>query len=494
MTALGASPLGSFIGGAAHQASANMEASQRADQQMDVLWGSKFAVGEANYQKEKKDAEQNTFNYNQLKQVLGGDEKLADQFMPAMLKAKSAQEASQVMAAAWDAKSKANPDPSYQSQYMQSVQSGLKDRYGYMEGIRTGASPRAQKFMSMPEAPGNQSDYGSPQNTPQGIQTQPLANPNTAQVQPTNSNTDAGTGTPQAPAFPPQQPTDTQVAQKSNNPFKDIGIKPETAYQQQRVGIEQGNQDLARKRLELDRQRKPATPQETQDLAIGTDDIRKYLHDPKTGLQARYSELRQLQSQNYDISSITDSLNRGLQASAVQPMWDELNRFTTSTLGLNLNQMGIPANSVSDVNTLKKNVANGIINRLSTLHFGRITNYEAGLVGRGFSATSNDPDTNLKIALSLQNFVRSAADATKKEYDTVYGKDNRQLPFTDRTNMGRDVASDELKKLNTANPSPWPQVSDPAQAPKNQWFEDAHDGKMYRMDNSGRLYKAGDHI
>lgn len=250
-----------------------------------------------------------------------------------------------------------------------------------------------------------------------------------------------------------------------------------TPYQQQHI-------DLMTKEFDLKRSQKLATPREQKDLEIQTDDAKKYLHDTKTGLQARYADLGSLQSQNYNLSEISDVLTRGFSSNAVQPMFNDLNRFTTATLGLDLRSAGIDANAISDVNTLRKAVSNAVIERLKTLHFGRITNYESQLVQSGFMNEKNDPNTNMKISLTLQASVKYAMAKVQAEHDAAYAPGN---PTLDSVATGRQ-AGRQLDAQYLSQDRPWQQfqvneksLPQIGKLPVGSWFEDAGKGADGRM-------------
>jgi hypothetical protein len=250
---------------------------------------------------------------------------------------------------------------------------------------------------------------------------------------------------------------------------------------------------LEQERIDILRAQKPATPQEAADIAIQTDDAKKYLHDPKTGLQFRYDQLRSLASQNVDITEMYDAMNRGLKASKPQQMFDELNRVVQPMLGVSLSDMGV-SNTITDTNLMKKAISNAIINRLSQLHFGRITNKEAQYVQDGLGSTTNDPNTNMKIILALQSSVQSAMSGVSKEYQAVYGDSSR--PLLQRTQEGRQARIQADNEYINKGNTPWPvaHTAEEGQAmPVGQWFEDSR-GTMRIQTAPGIYKKAGDVI
>lgn len=529
---------GAFIGGFAKQANENIEREHQEERQNDIIWMNRFERGLAEYNKEKETSEFKAKAYNTILNATGGNKKLADAaFLGVLNDPKSYGDYLN-----WAIANKDKPNWSagndYQSNMMDTLQSGLNSKYNNLQQIYGQVRPQGRRFLSMPDQPGsNQPNFqggsapspsfsNGPSVTPQPIgNSSPVPTGNNTPDQLINENNNpslndqinkapsagetpldtnpvqqtAATGTP-APNTNPNgfvrapngDLVNPQVAQ-NNTPSSDYVPfgKQMTPYQEQRLGIEKGNQDLAKQRLQLDTQRKPATPEEAANISIATDDAKKYLHDPKSGLQTRMASVPDMQRLNFDISSMVDVLNRGFKASAVQPLYDEMNRFTSGLLGISLNDLGIDANKYQDVNIMKKDIANGVISRLSTLHFGRITNFEAGLVLKGFTSNANDPNTNIQIALALQNSVRAGINQAQAEEQAVRSAEPNLL---EGVRKAREVAAQLSQQYyNANNAAPWPQlqvnqdaVPKIAQFPVGTWFENKTNGKMIRvlgMDN-----------
>lgn len=239
------------------------------------------------------------------------------------------------------------------------------------------------------------------------------------------------------------------------------------------------------------------TPEQLAELEVRKDDAKKYLHENKNGLYPRFYELGNLQRQNQDISEIIGVLNRGFKASSIQPAYDELNRFTTGLLGVSLNDLGIQSNSYQDVNLMRKAVANGIISRLSTLHFGRITNFEVGLIQKGFTSNENDPNTNIQIALALKYSTAAAMNQVSQEkaiYRSTLKSTHSIFQAIDAAQEAGEQAAD--KYYNTGNSAPWQQYTEGitpntlpqiAKMQEGTWFEGSG-GRMlqYMGNNNGR--------
>lgn len=507
-----ASTTGAFIGGMAGQLNKNIEEQKLQDRQDDIIRYNQFDRGLKEYEKEKDVAEQKTKGYNTILQSVGGNHKMAD-----MLWLQIEGDPKRVGDALTTA-SQYMSNPKAQQTYAEGQ--GYQQQYGNfgdrsqqllnrLQGYRDQSSPNMQRMMQMP--PG--SDYqGNLQ--PQGSQQQPMLtggqhslvqpassqNSSSEQLINENTNPDLNNQINAAPTVGQPialcSPATTSSQQPTQTAPLTFGQKSQlTPYQQQRLDIERANQDLTKKRLE----QHPATPEEQANIQIATDDAKKYLHDPKTGLQVRYNELGSLQRQNWDVGEIQGMLERGFKASSVQPAYDELNRLTSGFLGVNLNDLGIQANTYQNVNLMKKAVANGIINRLSTLHFGRITNFEAGLVQKGFTSSGNDPNTNIQIALALSSSVKASMNQVmneRKAYrDALTANPKDQLGAVRAAQVAGEQSADQY--YNNNDKAPWAQYKTGitkdnlgliSQLPPGTWIEGAK-GKMIRSMgvNSGIL-------
>lgn len=506
-----ASTIGAAIGGAARQANTNIETANAQAGQDEKIWAAQFAKGQEQYEKEKKD-------YSKKSEIFNSFSKASPN--------KAAVDAAMV---AWESNPKeyreiysdlvkngqqGTPE-GYNSTYMQGAQSGINSRYQALQQMRTAGTGGGslRKYFPMPQAPEFGDTYfrpnsaigpSTPNQAPQAVTEAPVQPGSALDTQignapaagepiPLDRPGQVTTTTTDTPLGQP--PVQTAQATPGGFTFTPKGQQM-TPYQAGRLRQGEDQKQIDRERLELQRQQRPATPQDAAEMKIAEQDAMKYLHDPKTGLQARYSDLTTLTSQAYDVNNIMGTLERGLKASSIQPAFDELNRFTSSALGINLAELGV-SNQVSDVQTLKKNVANAIIERLKTLHFGRITNYEAKIVGQGMTQTSNDPTTNLKIALTLQHSVQTAMNMARQEYNTYYF--DTPGTFQQKMDASRRVAA-KLGQEYSQEQAPWPQLDGkkltPEQArstmPTGQWIEDTSDGTMYYKTQEGKIKRAGD--
>jgi len=263
--------------------------------------------------------------------------------------------------------------------------------------------------------------------------------------------------------------------------------------------------ERARREQDWKMQQKPATPEDQLEQNILQNNTEKYLSDPKTGIDARWNTIPDLRKSAFDTNSMMDILNRGFQAKAPQEWADNMNRWTQGVLGINLKDLGIDVNPASDVTLLRKDLANSVIDRLKTLHFGRITNYEAQTVRDGFAAPINTPSTNIKITLAMQTILKEAQEGTKEEYNKAYNLDGQSdlnskwgpgVP-TIRSVAAARILSKQMQDKYDSDQAPWPQPKTQADVdaiPPNQWFELKKTGDMYIKDSSGYPHAAGEKV
>lgn len=562
------SPMAAFVTGFANQANENIQRQNAEDRQNDLIWANKFEKGKAEYEKENKDAKEKTKFYNTLVDTFGGNQKAADlAFQVAGQNPKNSMQAISWVSENIAAGKLAQPE-GYQPTSLADIQDSLSSKYQNLQDLRGSARQGSlfrsgntyANNMQMPRAPGDISltssspSYGGGSDTtttprsPTPLQAgnspdsviQPgstldtsigSASPSGAPI-PLDSTAgavaapgakigavgegtsaklvDMATGKPigsttMAQATPPVTGGVRPSVGPTNNPNAPVipYRSAETQRQADQTYIARQHLDVERQRLELDKQRKPATPEQASNLATGAKIAEKYLDDPKIGLAARYAQLQDLQGLKYDVNSMAEILNKGLMAGKGQAPMDELNRFTSRFLGLDLAQMGF-TNSPSDVQLMKKDVANAMIDRLKTLHFGRITNYTENIVKQGMPSTDNDPDTNIRIVLAIQDTLKSAAEMAQLEYNTVYNPANQEALKTgqktwqdvmfEARNAGMQYNNEYLKKS-----QPFPtvgKIGDVAQMETGTWFENQHDKHMYRFlgidgDGTLRLQNAG---
>lgn len=536
-----------FVTGFANQANENIQRQRDEDRQNDLIWANKFEKGKAEYEKERKDSTEKTKFYNTLLDTFGGNAKAADlAFQMAGQNPKRSLEAITWVSENMGAGKLTAPE-GYQSTSLADIQSNLNSRYKNLEELK--GSARQGNFlrpgnsyagnMQMPQAPGSVGGYTPPDSAPSPINnSQPVGISTPGRVSPVNDTAgylpDAGsripldnstdqviapkgatvgaigeganaklvdmatrqpignTAAPSGPIRP--QPTGTSA--NSNAPLVPFR-SPETQRQADQTDIARQHLDIDRQKLELDKQRKPATPEQASNLTTGAKIAEKYLDDPKIGLNTRYAQLQDVQALKYDVNSMAEMLNKGLMAGKGQAPMDEINRFTSRFLGLDLAQMGF-TNTPSDVQLMKKDIANAMIDRLKTLHFGRITNYTENIVKQGMPSTDNDPDTNVRIVLAIQDTLKSASEMAKLEHDTVYNPANQEAlksgaktwqdVMFEARNAGMNYNNEYLKK---AQPFPTlDRIGDVARLDSGTWFENGHDHRMYRFlgyDENGNL-------
>lgn len=496
-----ASTAGAFIGGAAKQLNQNLEEEQAQERQDDVLQQAYTARADRGIQDYKSLQNQ----YNSALQLSGGNKQIAEAAMGMLPKnAKPADIITAINAAGASVKS----DPNFQPSFMQNKRSDMDFLVGRLK-------PKYKNMLQVPDD-NSQTSSQQPQPSPFTSDQQPdrLTADQSANATPVsgaqpvpldNSQGSPGVSSDNGQSFTPN----TQVAGNNTTPnsngFTPIpGVeKPMTAAQKEALRLHSESNDLARDKFNLDRDRKPTSPEEAADIKVRTEDAEKYLHDPKTGIQARRAEFGSYISQQYDFNTLQDALNRGFKASSVQDTYDQLNRFTSSMFGVNLSQMGV-SNTVQDTNTLRKAVANGIIQRLSTLHFGRITNAEMGMVERGFTNPTTDPSTNIKIILTLKSLVSMGAEQTDAAWQSIYGKNATGKYMIDRVQQAR-LAEDEVLQKYESQRVPWAQIDNGPDAakqwaaiPNGTWVENrsagSTGGMMYYKDNNGKMKAAGDPI
>ena len=392
--------------------------------------------------------------------------------------------------------------PNYKSPFMNNLQSAADAGYSATQTPLNRLQPKYQGMVT-PTTP-----WSAPEQTPiapSGASPVPSAQPTQPGEAPRTDETAMNAPTTGEPIPLDNLNTPTPSTAPSNLPNTTPGPMPNgvlnipgksatiNPYQAQRIDQENKKLDLEAQKFKFMQQTKPATPQEAADIDVLKDDAKKYLHDPKTGLQFRYNELRSLASQNVDLTEMQDTIERGLKSNKPQDMFDQLNRVVKPMLGVDLADMGV-SNTIPDTNLMKKAISNAIINRLSTLHFGRITNKEAQYVQDGLGSTTTDPNTNMKIVLALRSSVQSAMQSVNKEYQTVYGDPNK--PLMQRSQEGRQAQMQAINEYLSRGNTPWPVVHTASEAqsiPVGQWFEDDK-GTMRIQTAPGVYKKAGDQM
>lgn len=327
-----------------------------------------------------------------------------------------------------------------------------------------------------------------------------------------------GTPQPQGPQsacgicfhYPNPKGSETQYQQQ------EIDMRKQELQRQQQMDQDRNRNEAMRNEIELRKlhqteSQKPASPEEALTIDTIKQTNAKYMTDPKTGLQARFNDLPDLQKSAFDTQSMMDMLNNGFKASATTGSLDELNRWTNATLGLDLyRDLGFKnVNDPSTITLMRKELANAVIDRLKTLHFGRITNFEAKTVYNGFASSDNTPSTNLKITLTMQTLLKEAQEGTTQEYQKALNVDgsgdpNSQWgpgnPTTKSIGAAR-VLRMQLQQKYDSDVAPWTQVKtagDVQNVPVGQWFQ-VMGGKdpnndMFIKGQDGKIYAAGEKV
>jgi len=376
-------------------------------------------------------------------------------------------------------------------------------------GVGPGSTPGAPTPLVPKESPGSTPNGSIPliaSSTPAPPSTPPAPPVTSPDVIPSPVRGASQPGSPAIPAQPPINPA-------TNRPFITPFVSPQTANQIEqrrqaeqlqdqnwkihqdnlRVKQEEHNARMAQAKqfhddqIELERLKTSPEYQDQQaNRQIEVDDTKKYLHAAKDGLQARYAELPGLQTNNFDMEQLNTLLDKGLKAGSTQELKANVNRFVHDVFGVDMANLGIDVNSITDTNTARKAISNAMIERLKTLHFGRITNYEAQYVNKGLPNETADPDTNLKILLTLKAGIDYEKNVRTAEYDAVYGP-NATGSLVDRAMAARQVGLKSWQAYDKSSPYPVIRDASPSgtlqkamQLPPNTWFEDLS-GKMFKI-------------
>lgn len=485
-----ASTFGAAIEGAAKQENQNIIQANILDNSRDLTWGTKVDKANQLYNKQKLADDDTAANHNFFMQQLK-DPALADQatiYHRANPKMSAAEVVASVMPKAG---TNYTADPAYGGSHtLADINARQQEQYGNITSQMSRLTPNTRNMVTTPLSPGkysSETNSTNPSYTPTGIvPKQGTAIPNDHMNLKPDDFTDPEAYSRYAKSDPRNRDLSglinrNPVIDKLMEKFNIQDVAPEN-----RDAVIKSIND-ARRSGDPSKIRTDLIPtaqqidQRKEDTTLSTKSNVDYLDNPKYGLGVRKSQLQDIQAQSYDLNSMVDILNRGFKSSAVQPMYDEINRYVTPILGVDLASMGV-SNSVSDTNVLRKNIANAIIERLKTLHFGRITNYEADIVRQGFTNSSNDPNTNIKVTLMMKALVDQSAQGTAQEYNLAFkgGQASREN-IAEARKFGMDFASRNLE-----GKAPWLQVNgtDPLSRdkvlalPAGTWFEDTSTGIM----------------
>lgn len=530
----GLSTAGAFVGGAAKQINENIESSNAQARQDDLLHIALAQKADAGIDAYNKTNDQNKSKagfYSVLLQAAGGDSRLADTAYkmwdanPGLQKDPTA--IFNTIQATLKNPNYKSPDTDYKSDVLPNIGQSSQNAYGNAQTLAGRAGPKYQGIVKQPNAPYQQpaqpqsqttqaaapmatdtddTSVGTPAtnptpatpptpgfdpnnpNSPQGKNfTTPAGVPDTTgqDVAPGASNTGI---TPTAPTSVPNTGAGFTFAPKTlpKDQFKPKVLGPAdfSTPEQYNTYIQSGGKDTSGVMSGTDKKPAKADP-------VAIKDNENYLNDPKTGLAFRVANLNKLNTQNWNLQLMEDTLNRGFSASKVQPMLDELNRFTQPALGIDLNSIG--ANNIQDVNTLKKTVSAAILNQLQTYHFGRILQKEVDLTQQSLVNSGGDANTNAKILLLAKAGNDLERGATMQE--DMAAHPNGANVTTDSIASARKLRQEYLSQHGDSLPWVKADASNLSQilqkAQPGQWIENSATGAMYNVLPDRTLRPAG---
>jgi len=349
-------------------------------------------------------------------------------------------------------------------------------------------TPPTDAGSSVPSAPSGAPTVTSPDVIPSPVRQSATSGTQVAQAQPPiNPATNRPFITPYRSPETQRQADQTRLAQQlqdQNWQIHQDNMAKQQAMQAERLKqAEQFHKDT----FELEKLKASPEYQDQQaNRQIEVDDTKKYLHAPKDGLQTRYAELPGLQTSNFDLEQLNTLLDKGLKAGSTQELKANVNRFVHDVFGVDMANFGIDVNSITDTNTARKAISTAMIDRLKTLHFGRITNYEAQYVNKGLPNETADPDTNLKILLTLKAGIDYEKNVRTAEYDAVYGP-KATGSLVDRAMAARQASLKSWQAFDKSSPYPVIRETNPnemvkqaQQLPNGTWYEDMS-GKMFKV-------------
>jgi hypothetical protein len=434
------STMGAFIGGAARQANelyAEDRAQQRQDDILQQAWAADADKAAQKWNDKKSSYSQLSAVRDTIKQRLNGNEAATDAVMARyQMNPKMSQD--DLNNAINDAGKNITTPSGYNSPFAanlkEQAQSGLEAAQSSINRLNPKYQGRVQPIT--PWDSGQQQPQASPPMAPTTAQPQSPAQPSQPAEAPRTDEAalnapSAGEpipldnlNTPSA-AQPGQAPSSTT----STNGFTSIPLKKDvmSPYQAGRLQMEAQAQRTREEELNFKKSQHTISPEEDAELKAKSATYLDYYKDPHNGLQFRYNQLQSIGQQRVDVQEMYNLLTGGFNANKPQPMFDELNRLTKPMLGLDLSVGSGPdipgidksrfANSVEGATLMKKAINNAIINRLSQLHFGRITNKEANYVESGMPNSGTDPNTNMKIVLAMKADIEKTQAQTMKEYE-----------------------------------------------------------------------------
>jgi hypothetical protein len=526
-----------FVTGFANQANENIERQKLEDRENDLIWANKFEKGKAEYEKERKEASEKAKYYNTLVDTFQGNKKAADlAFQLSKQNPKGA-----MQAISWvneNASAGRLPDNGTTNDPLADIQNNLSTRYQNLEELK-GSARQGSLFrsgnsfaqnMQMPTSPGSNYTGGQQQaaqpSSPSYAPTtrQPTSVPASRPTNDTAGDLPAA-GPPislDGPAQGLQKPMSEEQyrAQNPQGTFKasadtvtpsngnsslpnitstqttsDRGLipfrTPESMAQQKLAEHREKELQFQYARLKWEMARKPDSPEVAANLTAGNKVAIDFFNDNKTGVEANHQSLIAAQPLRYEVEGMLEMLNKGFLAKSGQEVLDSVNKITAPYLGLDLSTMSW-ANQIKDANLMRKYVANALIDRLKTMHFGRITNYTEQLTLKGMPGVDNDPDTNVRIVLALQDTLKSALEVNQLVQKTVYSRENQEAlrkPYSEGGKTWVDLMFDaklvakEYNDKYLQKREPYPMVTDLKQITnleQGTWFENKKDHKMYR--------------
>jgi len=504
------STIGSAITGAARQGNelfAENRAQQRQDDILQQAWAADADKAAQKWNAQKQDyAQQKALRDTLVART--GSEAAADAIMTRwnFNRKMSADDFNSIVN---DAGKNIPTPPNYKSPFASNLQSAADAGYGSAQSSlnRVGTKYQGQVQPITPFSMENQTSPGSA-GTPV-----PAAQPQPGEASRTDETAmnapSAGEPIPldnlNQPNQQPQAPSATPSNASAANPgFTPIPLKKDVLnpYQAQRLQLETQAQKTREDELKWKMSQKTASPEEQKELEEKAKTYDKYYSDPHNGLQFRYNQLQSIGSQRVDVQEMYNLLTAGFSASKPQPMLDELNRLTMPLLGLDLSVGAGPdipgidkskfSNDVQGATLMKKAINNAIINRLSQLHFGRITNKETSYVESGMPNSGTDANTNMKIVLAMKADIEKTQAQTMKEYEIANSDPNH--PIASSILARQAVMQMNQDRYN--QPLPWLQAkteNDVKNMPIGQWFETPK-GIMAIQVSPGVFRKAGQAI
>ncbi len=191
---------------------------------------------------------------------------------------------------------------------------------------------------------------------------------------------------------------------------------------------------------------------------------------------------------NQMLDMISDP-NTPLNASQLQPLTDQLNRFFNAA-GFDLKGAGLlpNANTVEQVNFFKKLLGDMTFQQISQYHLGRWTNYEVGLLQAKLPSLDTDPNSIAKIALLFKSSSKRELETYAKETEIAFGANGENM-FAPK-DLGKAKLYGVKRATEDDGKEPWVVISDSKPTteqkaaytalPNGAWFENKDTGQMGR--------------